>query len=383
MNCSRFRELIHDHLEPDAASAALAEEASPSALTGVAELDSHLATCPACRAELASLRSLRTATKNLPRELTPVRDLWPEIQKEISAAEKVAPVFDWRSAGHRPALLWKLAAAVAILAGTIAGWKWRTLDASPSWQIASLAGAPQVDSKSFQGESRLRVGQWLETDTTSRAKVAVGNIGEVNVEPNSRLRLVDASATDHRLELARGKLSARIWAPPRLFFVNTPSATAVDLGCAYTLDVDAAGAGLLFVTAGYVALAHDGRETVIPAGQMCATRRGAGPGTPFVADAPAALRRALDRFDFENAAVTALPEILAQARAEDGITLWHLLSRAPAAARGDVFDRLARDHAPPAKVTRDGIIAGDAAMLTSWGADLGQLNVFGTKKKIP
>src|SRR5207344_3028121 len=115
------------------------------------------------------------------------------------------------------------------------------------------------------------------------------------------------------LELAHGTLSALIWAPPRLFFVDTPSATAVDLGCAYTLTVDDAGAGLLRVTAGYVALEHEGRETVISRGQMCATRRGAGPGTPFVADAPAPLRRALDRFDFENAAA-ALSEILAHAR---------------------------------------------------------------------
>ena len=36
-------------------------------------------------------------------------------------------------------------------------------------------------------------------------------------------------------------MSARIWAPPRLFYVNTPSAVAEDLGCAYTLEVDDLG----------------------------------------------------------------------------------------------------------------------------------------------
>ena len=188
------------------------------------------------------------------------------------------------------------------------------------------------------------------------------------------------AATDHRVELARGKLSALIWSPPRIFFVNTPSAIAVDLGCAYTLDVADNGDGTLHVTSGYVALAHGGRETVIPAGQMCATRRGAGPGTPFVADAPAALRRALDRFDFEKKP-DALPEILTQTRAEDGVTLWHLLTRAPAPDRGAVFDRLARDHTPPTGVTRAGIIAGDATMIANWGSDLGLMNFFPTKKK--
>ena len=32
------------------------------------------------------------------------------------------------------------------------------------------------------------------------------------------------------LALARGKMEAFIWAPPRQFFVDTPSAVAVDLG---------------------------------------------------------------------------------------------------------------------------------------------------------
>jgi hypothetical protein len=59
--------------------------------------------------------------------------------------------------------------------------------------------------------------------------------------------LVAARWTDHRLALDHGAIEARIWAPPRLFFVETPSARAVDLGCVYTLEVDRAGAGRLSV----------------------------------------------------------------------------------------------------------------------------------------
>ncbi len=361
MNCTDWNEKLHDHLDGSLSA------------DDTAALKTHLAACPACRAELASLRALRAATQNLSRELKPTRNLWPQIAQEISAPAV-------KRVSFLPPIIWQLAASLAIIIGVAAAWKWITRPTGPAWQIAALAGAPRIDSESFQGESHLHVGQWLETDTTSRAKVAVGNIGEVHVEPNSRVRLIDASATDHRLELQRGRLSALIWAPPRLFFVNTPAATAVDLGCAYTLDVADSGAGLLHVTSGYVALEHDGRETVIPAGQMCATRRGAGPGTPFVADAPIALRRALDRFDFEHAS-DVLPEILMQARTEDSVTLWHLLSRAPAPERAAVFDRLARDHAPPAGVTRAGVVAGDAAMVASWGQELGFLNFFPTKKK--
>ena len=372
MNCTDWNEKLHDHVD---------SALSPA---DARALEAHLTSCAACRAEFSSLRALRAATAKLPRELAPSRDLWPELEENL-AAGKVAPVFGWRSSGQRPALIWKLAASLAILASATAIWKWNAPNDAPFWTISSLAGTPRVDSKSFQGESHLHVGQWLETDAIARAKVSVGAIGEVSLEPNSRLRLVDVAATDHRVELARGKMSALIWSPPRLFFVDTPSATAVDLGCQYTLEVADSGAGLLHVTSGYVALVHEGRETVIRAGQMCATRRGAGPGTPFVTDAPDALRRALDRFDFaESPAVpTILREILAQARAADAVTLWHLLPRVPATERGAVFDKLARDHAPPDDVTRAGIIDGDAAMLTRWSADLGLLSFANVKKKIP
>lgn len=359
MNCTDWNESLHDHVDGTlSASDTLA-------------LERHLAACSECRAELASLRALRAATSQLARNLAPPHNLWPEIQREISPSggKRAVP-----ARVHFLPLLRKLAASVAILLALAVAWQWRARASSPAWQIASLAGAPRLDTKSFRGESHLHVGQWLETDSASRVKIAVGTIGEVRIEPNSRVRLVVAAPTDHRLELSRGRLSALIWAPPRLFFVDTPSATAVDLGCAYTLEVAESGAGLLHVTAGYVALEHGGRETVISAGQFCATRRGAGPGTPFVIDAPDGLRHSLERFDFENDA-TALTEILAQARAADAVTVWNLLTRVPVPERGAVFDALARDHLPPAGVTRPGILAGDLAMINRWAADLGLLGV--------
>ena len=80
------------------------------------------------------------------------------------------------------------------------------------------------------------------------------------------------------MALDRGEIRARIWAPPRLFFVNTPSATAIDLGCAYTLQVDDRGWGKVRVETGWVAFEHKGRESFIPKDAMCATRPGVGPG---------------------------------------------------------------------------------------------------------
>jgi hypothetical protein len=104
----------------------------------------------------------------------------------------------------------------------------------------------------------------------------------------------------------------------------------------------------------------------------CLTRRGVGPGTPFAVDAPDALRAALARFDFDRSAThSALGEVLNNVRAEDTITVWHLLSRTRGDQRVAVYEALAQRSAPPPGVTRAGILAGDAAMRKAWGADLG------------
>lgn len=318
---------------------------------------------------------LRRKIDALPRDLPPGRDLWPEIQAEVERLDpKVlsAPQPNTLRSTRSTFRRWRMPLAIAAALALAAGLTWlRPPSPAGVWPVSPLAGTPRLGSDALLEPSRLAVGQWLETDATSSARLAVGSIGEVQLQPNSRLRLVNADATDHRLELARGTMSALIWAPPRLFFVETPGATAIDLGCAYTLTVDDDGDGTLHVTSGYVALQDHDREALIPAGLTCLTRRGAGPGTPFAPAAPAALKAALERFDFAQGGEPALAEILAQARPGDEVMLWHLLARATPAQRAGVYDKLAALHAPPAGVTREGILAGHAAMRLRWAEELG------------
>lgn len=274
----------------------------------------------------------------------------------------------WAWLAWRPALA-TFAAAAAVLVLVAGGWL--VLQRSkPAWEVARLEGAPQVGSSRIGDTGRLAVGEWLETDGSSRARINVGKIGQVQVEPNTRIRLVTAHLTEHRLALERGTIHARIWAPPRLFFVETPSALAVDLGCRYTLKVDDAGAGLLRVITGWVALERNGRTSFVPAGALCATKPGFGPGTPYLEDSSAALRAALARLDFEQAGqqerAVALGAVLAESRKEDALTLWHLLSRVEAEGRSRVYERLAALAPPPPGVTREGALRGDQRMLDLW-----------------
>ena len=222
---------------------------------------------------------------------------------------------------------WMAAAAVLVLAAG-AGWLALALRSS-TWTVNSVAGAPAIGDRAVVTQARLKQGEWLVTDNQSRARIAVGGIGNVDVEPNTRVQLVEADG-EHRMALDRGTIHARIWAPPKLFFVNTRAALAVDLGCAYTLQIDEQGAGLLRVTSGWVGLEREGRDAFVPEGAVCAMRND-GPGTPRYEDAPSGYGEALTVLDFSGLddprRGAALELVISTARRRDAMTLWHLLTR--------------------------------------------------------
>jgi hypothetical protein len=250
----------------------------------------------------------------------------------------------------------------------------QTRSAPASWAVASLSGQPRIESSTLAGTGRIAVGQTLVTDAGSQARMTVATIGQVTIDTNTRVRLVATRDGHHRLALDRGTLHALISAPPGQFVVSTPSATATDLGCAYTLHVDEDGAGYLTVTSGWVALALNGRESLVPVGASCRTDAKRGPGTPSYDDAEPELKRALEVFDAADEAAArsqALPTVLAHAGPGDAMTLWHLISRVDAADRPAVVDALTELLAMPDGVTRDAVLALDPAALDRWWNGLG------------
>ncbi len=330
----------------------------------------HLLQCQTCGAEYDAIKAGAQLAQMLVREAAPA-DLWAQVETGLEAQTtkraRRAP-FGWSAGLSWPSMVVASATAV-LLVGLGAFWLYTRLN-RPSWEVETLAGLPRIGAQVISKAGRLRVGEWLSTDQTAKARINVGAIGEVQIEPNSQVQLVAARATEHRLTLQRGKLTALITAPPRIFFVNTPSATAVDLGCMYTLEVDESGQGTLRVTVGWVAFEERGIESFVPEEAMCITRPGLGPGTPYFEDASAALQAALARFDVEQAnteaRAAALEEVLREARERDGLTLWHLLARTNAGERNRVFDRLSALIPPPSEVTREGILRGERAMRDAW-----------------
>jgi hypothetical protein len=282
---------------------------------------------------------------------------------EIERLERLLEPLRHRDARPR----WKpyraLAAAAAVVIAAAGLARFAAAPPVAGWQVASVEGTALVGGRRARPDMPLRPGEVLRTAPGAQLALQDDELGRIELGPDSEMR---ASAS-RRVALDRGRLHALIWAPPRRFVLDTPSARAVDLGCEYTMEVSPTGDGLLTVSMGWVAFQFRGRESFIPAGARCATHRGAGPGIPVYEDAPPALQQAVARF--ENGEAEALMDALAAARSRDGVTLWHLLTRVPTRDRGAVFDRFAQLVPLPAAAGRGRVVRGDAqAIDLCWNA---------------
>jgi hypothetical protein len=271
-------------------------------------------------------------------------------------------------------ILWPLAAAAVVLFA-LGLWFTRFVGNRAAWTIANLDGSPRIGNLTATPRERWKVGEPLETDATSRVELLVQGLGQIAVEPNSRLTLLRASSDQQQIRLDRGTIRASIVAPPYVFLVHTPTAYAMDMGCAYTLHVNDDGSSILHVTVGWVDLQHGWRQSLVPAGAAAESRPGIGPGAPYFEDATEQFLQALEIVNFDSsdapARSAALAIVLDEARVRDAFTLLNLFRRVDASDRGRLYDRLATLLPPPPGATRDAAVNGDWNSLDPWWDALG------------
>jgi len=327
-------------------------------------VDAHLVSCARCRMALEEIQFSANVVRQL-KVISAPPSVWNGIER--ATVEAGLP---WPERSRRQTRLaqngvyrlrWAAFTCVAVLALVGALYVSNRATLPRPWEVARLSGG---------GTQRMAAGEWVDTRGGSTARIIVGELGTVDVAPQTRVRLGQVRQSEYRLQLDRGTISAEINAPPRLFIVDTPASAVVDLGCAYTVTVGDDGAGELRMTKGWSSLEWKGRESLVPAGAMCRTRPASGPGTPYFEDASAALKRAVDDFDVGRDRSQALDVIVREARVRDTLTLWHLLSRVDASDRARVYERIAEFEPPPAGATRDRILALDADALRRWREEL-------------
>jgi len=201
---------------------------------------------------------------------------------------------------------------------------------SVAW-IAGIAAAALFAVAAIQALRRpvAEESPWV-VQTDGLRRLDLGRYGQVLAEPDAKVRVVRMDDDLHKLRLDSGTIHASITtaARPRLFQVETPAATCIDLGCHYSLSVDAAGVSRVKVDTGRVLFNDGRREIFIPEGASGQAARGRAPFTPIYDDASDELKKTVEAFDLApegKRAAQAQAACKFMTKRVDGLVAWHWL----------------------------------------------------------
>jgi len=252
------------------------------------QVEIHLAQCARCRTERDEVGSGIAMMEHLP---------------SIGAPDAIWTAIEATLHDHRPATMpvdrsWRLAAVAAAALVALAGAAiWRVVQPSGTrWEVRRLDGRPAVGGRAVSGAGQVGIGESIETDAESRATVTIGrDLGRWRLDRARACGSWRRGRTSTGSRSTEGRSAPTISASPRLFFVETASGTAVDLGCEYALNTDEDGSGLLRVTRGWVSFQWTVWSRLVPAGASCPTRPRIGPGLPYFDDATEAIEAGAGR----------------------------------------------------------------------------------------
>lgn len=166
---------------------------------------------------------------------------------------------------------WSAVASAAVI--LVVGMLWMVQQAIPdespyAWsQVDGLVGITKSDAVG----SAIAFGEEIVVQDGGVVAFTIGNLGSVALEAGSRLTVLSPLDPNgdgrFRLALEEGQMEVFVDAPARAFLVETPWFDVWDLGCRYTIQLDADGNGSLAVDLG--AVRCEGRDFAIdiPAGK--------------------------------------------------------------------------------------------------------------------
>ena len=303
------------------------------------------------------------------------RLLAPYASSRQQRPEAVAPAPARTSHRPRPRrfrIAWGLAATLAACALAILFLLQHRLawPEQRAWDVAAMHGQVRLAGAPLHGGGRLPAGAEIATGDDGVARLRIARIGELRLDADSWLRLEHTGSGRHRVRLLQGRLWARVWAPPGYFGVRLPRTEALDMGCEFTLESDATGAGALTVRSGWVLVGNGGGEVLVPQGATVRLRADGAAGTPHDLGASAGFVATLAEIDAQRDALPAgdarFQRLLAQARSQDAISLLSLLQRQPSLAGGPLYDRLRAVLADAPAPSRAAVLRGAPGALEPW-----------------
>lgn len=346
------------------------------------EIRVHISFCHSCKTKLDELK---TASRSSREKFAHEGDVWEGVTdlNEYDSDLKLPDILFSRFRGkedpvyklklHNRFLRSKWIALglplVSIILGVIVALMYFSKTPTTFWQIETLKGNPIAGNQQLNNGGVLPNGVWLKTDATSEAVLKSGVIGDIDIAPESEIKLVGTSNNEYKLYLKSGKISARTWSPPDFFKIEIPSVEIIDLGCAFTIEAGKDNSSKLYVSSGWVALKSGKEKFIVPAGMICETNANGQTDIPYFVNTSSVFKDELVQYDSGRSDV--LEKLLLNAKYSDKVSLWYLLKSVDPDEKKMIYDKLAEFVTPPENVNYIGIMNGDNAMFLSWWEKLG------------
>lgn len=268
--------------------------------------------------------------------------------------------------------IWQRIAAIAACVASVFLGLYAVHAYRLSWEDGRPWSVTTIRANGLTRELQLRVGEILSTGPSESAVLSAARIGTLTIAPHSLAQITRTRTGLHRVELERGHLHAKVWAPPNHFGITHGEMRFTDLGCEFDLKVDAAAEGTLAVTSGWVIYRFRDEEILVPENYVLTFGR-SGADVPLRRDAPEDFAAHVVELDAkarmnDRARVAELSRFIdSNARDEDYFTLLNLLIRHPALAEGPLYARLASAlNVEPDESHRARWARGEAAARDQW-----------------
>lgn len=354
MNCSQVREYFDEYYNSE-----LNSETKNL-------VQQHLNECKECSSEYSAFLELKKQAASLKKEVMPPKQIFEKIEKELSGKNKmktdikITPLsnniltIDFNeekksSAEQKPQNFlgrnwyWIATAAVFLLIVSVVFMNYSSknvfsVEEMSNWKLISLKGGAIVNGVRTE---KVNVGDWIQTDSVSSVILKIANVGDVSIEPNTKVRFIQSDNNVSRIEVLYGTVNTTTSQADK-FILQSSNMKVQDKGGSYSFKVDDKGNGVIYVNNGIANVESGNKSAVVTDGKFCLYKPEFGVGIPFRKDSKPEFQNALFNYDFNNGGMPSVYYAIANAMPEDYASLMNLIPRVDEKTKYLVLNKLNR-----------------------------------------
>lgn len=340
MNCSQvweyFDEFFNNELNSDSKNL----------------VQKHLDECKDCASEYSAFILLKERAASLKKEITPPKQIFENIEKEIIEKEinmskdiKITPLsnniltIDFqedkkdfpetkKASFVTKNWYWLASAAVVLLIVSVvllssASKNILSVEEMSNWKLVNMKGGAFVNGVL---SDKVNVGDWIQTDSVSSVVLKIANVGDISIEPNTKVRFIQSDGNISKMEVLYGTVNTSTSQPDK-FVLQSSNLKVQDKGGSYSFKVDDKGNGVIYVNSGIANVESGNKSAVVTDGTFIMYKPEFGVGTPFRKDSKPEFQDALFQYDFNNGGAPSIYYAMANAGPEDYSSLLNLIPR--------------------------------------------------------